>query len=192
MKTNVLLIAALLLVSVHISAVAEETPVNAGLAIVAKSQDVFKVIFKNERAVSKIRMNIYNASSNLIYTEVVSGDGFIRPLRFSGLVPGEYTIEITDGTTKHSEKINYRPAPAASKKAVHVSKIAGEEKYLVSVANATGEKVTINIYDEFDRLLHTETRQINDQFAQVYNVKNKKVSSVEVIDEAGNKRVSRF
>ena len=192
MKRNVLLIAALLLVSVHISAVAEETPVNAGLAVVAKGPDVFKVIFKNDRAVSKIRMNIYNSSSNLIYTEVVSGDGFIRPLRFSGLVPGEYTIEISDGVSKRSEKINYRPAAPASKKAVHVSKLAGEEKYLVSVANAAGERVTINIYDEFDRLVHTETRQINDEFAQVYNVKSKKVSSVEVIDEAGNKKVSRF
>jgi hypothetical protein len=192
MKRNVLLIVALLLVSVHISAVAEENPVNAGLAVVAKGPDLFKVIYKNERAVSKIRMNIYNSSSNLIYTEVVSGDGFIRPLRFSGLLPGEYTVEISDGVNKRSEKIVYRPAAAASKKAVHVSKIAGEEKYLVSVANASGEKFTINIYDEFDRLVHTETRLIADEFAQVYNVKNKKVSSVEIIDQAGNKKVSRF
>lgn len=192
MKKNVLLIAALLLVSVQISAVAEENPGNTGLAVVAKGPDVFKVIFKNDRASTRLRMNIYNASSNLIYTEVVSGNGFIRPLKFAGLVPGEYTIEITDGVSKRTETINYLPASSASKKVVHVSKLAGDERYLISVANAAGEKVTINIYDDFDRLVHTESRQIANEFAQVYNMKNRKVSSIEVIDQAGNKRVSRF
>ena len=90
--------------------------------------------------------------------------------------------------------MNYQPEKvSASKKVVHVSRIAGEEeKYVVSLANAGNETITINIYDNFDRLVHNETKKINGEFAQIYTVKNKKVSSIEVVDEAGNRKVSRF
>jgi hypothetical protein len=192
MKRNVLLIAALFLMSVHISAVAEEDPRNAGLAVVAKGADVFKVIYKTE-AVSRIKFNIYNASSQLVYSEVMNSDGFIRPLKFTGLVPGEYTIEISDGSTKRTERVNYQPEKLSSKKVIHVSKLTGdEEKFLVTLAKVSSEKVTINFYDSFERLVYSETRQVSGEFAQVYNIKRKNVSSVEVVDEAGSKKVTRF
>ncbi len=193
MKTNVLLIAALFMVSA-IGAVAEENPGNTGFAVVPKGTDVFKVIYKTEKTYGRVKMNIYNAESQLIYSETVTGGGFIVPVKFSGLAAGTYTIEIADGANRVTETVNYQPAKAAaSKKVVHVSRLAGEnEKYIVSLANAGTETVTINIYDNFDRLVFNETKKITGEFAQIYTVKNKKVSSIEVIDEAGNRKVSRF
>lgn len=193
MKTNVLLIAALFMVS-SIGAFAEENPGNTGFVVVPKGTDVFKVIYKTEKNYGRVKMNIYNAQSQLIYSETVTGGGFIVPVKFSGLAAGAYTIEIADGSNRVTQTVNYQPAKvAASKKVVHVSRIIGdEEKYVVSLANAGNETVTINIYDNFDRLVHNETKKINGEFAQIYTVKNKKVSSIEVIDEAGNRKVSRF
>ncbi len=193
MKTNVLLIAALIMVT-SIGAVAEENPGNTGFAVVPKGTDVFKVIYKTEKTNGRVKMNIYNAESQLIYSETVTGGGFIVPVKFSGLAAGAYTIEIADGSNRVTQTVDYQPAKvSASKKVVHVSRIVGEdEKYVVSLANAGNETVTINIYDNLDRLVHNETRKINGEFAQIYTVKNKKVASIEVIDEAGNRKVSRF
>ena len=91
MKTNVLLIAALIMVS-SIGAVAEENPGNTGFAVVPKSADVFKVIYKTEKNYGRVKMNIYNAESQLIYSETVTGGGFIVPVKFSGLAAGAYKI----------------------------------------------------------------------------------------------------
>src|SRR4051812_22110754 len=104
MKLNVLVIAALVLVSNALLANNDE-PRN--LAVVpVKGSDVFKVIYKNENA-SRVKLNVYNENGVVVFSETSVTDGFIRPLNFSGLAQGEYSVEITEGTTKSVEKITY-------------------------------------------------------------------------------------
>jgi hypothetical protein len=138
-------------------------------------------------------MNIYGPQSQLIFTESFTGlEGFIRPVNFSGLAAGEYTIELIDAAGKKVERVNYQPVKT-SKKNIHISSIAkGEKKYLVSVADAGEETITVRIYDNLNNVIHTESRDVKGEFAQVYVVKNTGPVTIEVTDEAGNIKSSRF
>ena len=75
MKTKSLLIAALVVVSATVSTFAKEEPTKAGLAIVpVKGSQTFKVIYKSE-STGSTKVNIYNAESKVIFTEMVSNSG---------------------------------------------------------------------------------------------------------------------
>ena len=192
MKTKSLLIAVLLMASAALSAVGKEDPRKTGMAIVpVKGSEVFKVIYKGESA-GKVKLNIYNAASQVIFSETFNGvDGFIIPVNFKGLQFGEYTIELIDANGKKLEKITFSPNKATN--AVHVSKIAGDNKFLLSVANATDSKVTVKIYDAQNNLVHTETKAISGNFAQVYKFTNPSASyTFQVSDDNGNLRTIAF
>lgn len=195
MKTKSLFLAALVMISAVVSAVGKDEPRTAGLAVVpVKGSQVFKVIYKAE-SVSKIKMNIYNAYSQLIFTETFNGiDGFIRPVNFSGMEAGEYTVELISSAGKKVEKINYQPAKTGkSAKNIHISNLAKDgNKYLVSVTDASDEIITVKIYDNANNLIHNEKREVKEAFAQVYVIKNANNVTIEISDEAGTIKSSRF
>lgn len=194
MKANALLIAALLLIGSTISTVAKEDPRNARHAVVpVKGSSIIKVIYKADVS-SKIKIHVYNSASQIVFSEIITSEGFIRPLNFSGLQPGEYTIELTEGSNKIVEKVVYNPhkAAAVTKRIVHVSRVSDDNKYLVSIKDAAGEKITLRFYDIFNNLVYSESREVTGEFAQVYWLKNHKNVTVEVTDENGNSKYSRF
>jgi hypothetical protein len=195
MKTNVIFLAALITISSGFNAVAKEDPRNIGLAVVpVKGSEVFKVIYKGETS-SKVRINVYNSSSQIVFSEVLSGtDGFIRPLNFAGLKAGEYTIELVEGANKKSEKIIYSPAGSVtSNKFIRVTKLnESEGRFLVAVGNAGTEAITVRILDRNSNLLYTETREVSGDFAQVYRVKDSEGVSFEISDATGLTKTSRF
>jgi hypothetical protein len=191
MKTKSLIIAALVTMSAIVTAVGKDEP-RAGLVVVpVKGSEVFKVIYRGENT-GRVKLNVYNAESQIIFSEVLTGvDGFIRPLNFSGLQSGEYTVELIDATGKRVEKVSYQPYK--SNKYVHVSKLVKEEgKYLISVANAGNEKINVKIYDAANNLIHNETREVSGEFAQLYAVKNANAVTFEISDSNGNLKTSRF
>lgn len=193
MKTKSLFLAALVTLSVVVSAVGKDEPRTTGLAVVpVKGSQVYKVIYRTESQ-SRIKLNIYGPQSQLIFTESFAGiEGFIRPVNFSGLAAGEYTIELVDATGKKVERVNYQPYKAARKN-IHIASIAKEDKkYLVSIADAGEETITVSIYDSLNNVIHTESRNVKGSFAQVYVVKTPGSVTIEVTDEAGNTKVSRF
>ena len=194
MKSKVLAIAALIMFSAGISALANEDPSNRLAVVPVKGSEVIKVIYKGEN-VTKVKLYVYNASSQLVFAETINGvDGFIRPLNFSGLKAGEYTIELLEGGVKRSEKIFYAPAKAAtSSKAIHVSKINAEQgRFLVSIQNAGTETITVRILDRSNNELFSETREISGEFAQVYRVKDNAEVKFEIYDNSGLTKSSRF
>jgi hypothetical protein len=171
MNTKSFYIAALIVMAGAVTAVGKDEPRNAGLAVVpVKGSEVFKVIYKGESA-AKVKLNVYNSFSQIVFSETVnSNGGFIRPLNFSGLTFGEYTIELTDASGKKSEKVNYQPAKFESQ--VHISKLAETDKYLLSVTQNSGEIVTVKIFDEASNLIFTDTRSDAGDFAKLYSLKN--------------------
>lgn len=193
MKTKSLFIAAVATV-LSLTAFGNEEPSNSkGLAVVpVKGSEVFKVIYKGD-AVGKVRLNIYNQASELVFTESISGlDGFIRPLNFSGLKAGEYTLEIIDAAGKKVERVNYQPNK--SSKYVHISKVADEEgKFLIAVSGTGKEEINVRIYDSASNLVHNESKVIDGSYAQVYNIK--KITGAvtfQVTDNAGNVKTVSF
>ncbi|MBT1708287.1 hypothetical protein KK062_08630 [Fulvivirgaceae bacterium PWU5] len=193
MKARSLFIAALF-AAASLAAFGKEEPSNRGLAVVpVKGAEVFKVIYKGETA-GKVKLNIYNTQSQLVFTETFNGtDGFICPLNFTGLAYGDYTIELIDATGKKTEKVSFKPAVAAAKN-VHISKLAKENgKYLVSVAAQGNEQISVKIYDAANNLVHSETKTVDGNFAQLYTVKNVNGAlTFEVTDNAGNTKTVRF
>jgi hypothetical protein len=194
MKTKSLLFTALVMISAVVSAVGKDEPRRTGMAVVpVKGSGIYKVIYKGETA-GKVRLNIYNASAQLILTETFNGvDGFICPLNFAGLQAGDYTIEIVDGTGKKIEKISYLAKKNA--KFIHVSKISNEAgKFLLSVVNgAANEEISVKIYDDKNNLIHTESKELKGDFAQVYKVGNLSTSyTFEISDKSGNVKTYNF
>jgi hypothetical protein len=197
MKTNAILIAALIVLGAGVSAVAKDDPGNLGLAVLpVKGSDVFKIVYKTENS-NRVKLNLYNEVGQLVFSETITSEGFIRPLNFSSLTPGEYVVEVTDGDSKQIEKISHRVAApedaATTDKIVHVARIEGsEERIILSIANADSETFVVNIFNENDNLIYSETANVEGSDARLYNVKNGKVSRVEVTDNAGVKSVKQF
>lgn len=195
MKTNAILIAALIVLGAGVNAVAKEDPRNVGFAVVpVKGSDVFKVIYKNENS-NRAKLNLYNAGGQLVFSETINSEGFIRRLNLSSLTPGEYTVEVLDGASKQIEKISHREdaSEVGPGKVVHVARVVGpDEKFVLSIANAGSENFVVNIYNENDNLIYTETAKVEGSDARLYYVKNGKVSRLEVTDGVGVKSVKKF
>lgn len=193
MKTKSLFFAALILVSAVTLAAGKDEP-RKGMAVVpVKGSEIFKVIYKGETT-GKVKLSILDSNSKVILTQTMNGvDGFICPLNFAGLTPGEYTIEVVDASGKKSEKIVYGTQKSVSH--VHVSKIKSEVgKYLLSVNNVSNANLyTVKIYDSRDNLIYTESKEATGNFAQVYKFQNSFASyTFEVSDNAGNTKTIRF
>ncbi|MEJ7646618.1 MAG: hypothetical protein WKF87_18620 [Chryseolinea sp.] len=193
MKTKSLYIAALMMVAVAVTAVGKDEPGSTGLAVVSsKGSEVFKVIYKGEN-LGKVKLNVYNASSEIIFSETMNGvSGFIRPLNFSGLQFGEYTIELTDATGKKVEKVSYQPAKSAAD--IHVAKLANNEgKFLLSVANSGAQTITVKIFDQANNLVHISSKDISGDYAQLFSVKDVTgVLTFEISNNNGNLRTIQF
>lgn len=192
MKTKSLFFAGLVLASTVAFAAGKNEPRTGMVIVPVKGSEVFKVIYKGE-ATGKVKLNIYNENARVIMTETFNSvDGFICPLNFAGLEPGGYTIELVDVTGKKFEEVI-----TLSKKAdkyVHISRINGESKYLLSVANITStDQVNVKIFDGRNNLIHSETKALNGDFAQVYKLDGESSSyTFEVSDNSGIIKTSRF
>jgi ribosomal protein S8 len=190
MKTKSLFITALVIIGAFASAVGKDEPRNAGLAVVpVKGSEVFKVIYRGETA-GKVKLNVYNSESKIIFSETLTSEGFIRPLNFTGLESGEYTVELIDATGKKVEKVSYKSAK--TNKYIHISKLADGNKFMVAVANPGNSQINVRIFDAQNNLLHSEVREVSSDFAQLYSVKSLLGVTVEVSDSTGNVKTIRF
>ncbi len=191
MKTKSIYFAALLVIVAAVTAIGKDEP-TLGMAILsANGSDVVRVIYKGETA-GKVKINIYDASSKLVFTENRNSvEGFILPLNFSGLQFGKYKIELTDASGTKAETVDYQPAKSLNN--IHVTKLSESGKFLLSVAKAGNEDITIRIFDEFNNLVHDSNKQISDDFAQVFAIKNfKGACRFEVTNGKGQTTVARF
>lgn len=192
MKIKSALVATFLMVSVGLYAVAGEEPGNTGFVVLpVKGSETFKVIYKGESQ-AKVTLNLYDAKANLIFTESNSGKGFIRPLNFRELTPGEYTIEVVSATGKRVEKVVYQPKPSSN--LFHVTRLAdAQDKFLLSVKGNESDSITVKIYDDLNNLIHSEVKEVSGSFAQVYRVTNlKSAVTFHVSDSTGNVKVVSF
>lgn len=187
MKTKNVVLSVLVTMFVSALAMANE-PGNPKVVVVSQKSGVFKVIYKG-RNVGKVSMKIFNAQGQEVFAEIIKGmNGFMRPVNFEGMEPGEYTIEIADQNGKQIQKISYRNE--TSVKSVHVTKIADEDKYLLAIANKGSEQINIRIYDGASNLVHDENMTITGNFGLVYNLKQVAgTPTFEVTDKTGNIKV---
>ena len=190
MKTKKLFLALLIMVSAVAAAFGNDGP---DLTVVPlKASGVFKVIYKGNTA-GKVKLNIFDSQGKIIHSDNITGkNGFICPLNFRGLPSGSYTIEVVDEFGRYREEVVYEPS--ADLKSIHVSRVIDtDNKFLLSVANARNEVVRVKIFDIHQRLLFSESKVLNGDFAQVYRMTPAMNHyTFEVSDAAGNRRSFTF
>jgi len=107
MKTKSVVFA-LMLAFVSVAAIAAD-PVGPKVVIInQKESGIFKVIYEGAQT-GKVSLKIFNESGKVVFAETINRiDGFIRPVNFSGMEAGEYTIEISDASGKQINKLEYK------------------------------------------------------------------------------------
>lgn len=190
MKTKSLYVAALMVLAAAFTAVGKDEPA-LGLAVVpVKGSEVFRIIYKGESP-SKVKLSVYNSASQVVFSESMGAvGGFIRPLNFSGLEFGEYTVELTDASGKKTEKISYQPAKETTN--VHVAKLTQADKFLLSVTNGGNETITVKIFDQASNLVHISSKEIVGEFAQLFSVKELEGVTFEISNSKGALKTVRF
>lgn len=170
--------AVLTLVAIVMSAFAFAATPSKMAVINQQKSETIKVYYEGATP-GRVTLKIYDNLGKEVFAETIKGlSKFMRPLNFSGMERGVYTIEITDENGKQVQKVNYETASEnidgtneiTSIKALHVSKLQ-DGKYLVSVANEGSEQINIRIFDNNNNLVHDENRTVTDGLGVVYNLK---------------------
>jgi len=177
--------AALVLITSSAFATAPEPA--SGISVLRKGE-LFKLLYKGEKY-TDVKVFILNQDNEVIFTEKIRGtDGFIRPYNFSNLPQGSYSFELIDNLGNREIKhVDYKLE--SRKKVMHVVRVGGTtDKFVLSVPNTGDSQLSINIYDDHGRMIHTEKEQVNGDFARVYNIKEHAGRvTFEVIDNSGKR-----
>lgn len=184
MKANSIFTAVLMVIGVAVASAQT-------VAVEKKGSNVFKVTYKDETA-GKVKMSIFNAAGTEVFAETFKDvKSFARPLNFTGMEHGEYTVELVANTGKKVEKFNY--TLESSLKNVHLAKIANEAKYVLAVTSAGTDPINVKIFDSANQLVLDENKNSNNGFATVYNLKNLSGAfTIEVSDLSGNTKTIRY
>jgi hypothetical protein len=190
MKTkNVILTA---LVAMFVSALAfAKDPGTPKVVVVNQKSGVFKVIYEGQKS-SKVTMRILSANGTEVFSENLGAvSGFVRPVNFTGMATGDYTIEIADLVGTQSQKVSYNKE--VSTNAIHIARIAESSKYLLAVANKGSEEINVKIFDGANNLVHDENMTVNGNFGLVYNLKQVAgAPTFEVTDKTGNVKTIKY
>jgi hypothetical protein len=188
MKTKSILLAALVMIS---SVALADEPGSPKLVVLSqKESGLFKVIYENPKT-SKVKMTILNSDGDALFTESIKAtDGFILPVNFKGMTPGEYSIEVTDGSTTQIQKVSYITSAKAQN--VHIAKLSNEaNKYLLSVASEGA--INVRILDGANNIIHDQNVSVNGPVGLVYNLKAVTgAPTFEVTDNAGNVKTIKY
>lgn len=153
--------------------------------------NIIKVIYKSETS-ENVRMKIYNEAGNVVYAHTIKVvNGFMLPINLARLAFGEYTIEIAGKSGVQSKKIKYGVEVAQARansvlKTVHVSKVADQNKYIMSIINEGSQWINVKIFDGSDTLIHSESRMIKGNNGLVYTLEQiVGIPTFEVTDKTG-------
>jgi hypothetical protein len=178
--------AALLVVTTTAFAKTPDEPAS-GISVLQKGE-LIKLLYKGDKY-ADVKVYILNQDNEVIFSEKIKGThGFIRPYNFSNLPEGNYSFELVDYIGRREiEHIDYKLEPR--KKVMHVVRVGGTtDKFVLSVPNSGQSRLSINIYDDRGRVMHTENEQISGDFAKVYNIKDHSGKiTFEVVDNKGKR-----
>jgi hypothetical protein len=178
---------ALMMALVSVAAFAAD-PVGPKMVVVnQKDPATFKVIYEGLQT-EKLTLRILNSDGKRVVAETISGvDGFMRTVNFAGMTSGEYTIEVSSSTRKKTQKINYQPITEG---AIHIAKLATENKYLLTVSNA--KEVNVKIYDGTNNLVHDQNLAVNGSLGLVYDLRKISGSPKFEVSNATETKVVRY
>jgi len=182
-KISLLFVGVLFCTLVFANGTDEPGPSSSVAVTNSTGSSLFKLYYSAYMA-ADVTVSIYHPSGKLLLKEKMKKtDGFIRPYNFERLGEGDYTIEVEDENGRHIEKVHY--SAGKIDKLINIVKLADEGKYLLTVASKAADNVMINIYNEKNELIHSQERFVEKEFAEVINLKNRKIFTIEVTDSKG-------
>lgn len=152
--------------------------------------EVFKIIYEGNGN-GKVVLEISDRNGKLVFSETTTGlNKFMRPINFTDMEAGVYTITTKDENGVQQQTVNYKVTNGSAKQGIvsaHVNKLQNG-KYLLTVANKGTGKVSVAILDGNDNVIHTDSLTVSNYLGLVYNLKHVEGQpSFEITDEAGNK-----
>lgn len=175
---------------VTFGAMAGKGPAAAGVAVV-NDGTTLKLYYKGT-AEANVKVAILDANGKKVFSEVLKNvDGFIRPYNLSAIPAGEYTIEVADENSTHTEKVLIGRKPAAE--LANLVRVGGEEgKYLLTVPTKEPKDISVRILAD-DQVVYDEVQAISSDFARIYNLKKVKGAvTFEIKDQKGNMKVVSY
>jgi hypothetical protein len=170
------------------------------MVVVSQKPGVFKVIYEGGIS-ERVNLRIVNEAGLEVYSEVIrSENGFSRPINFSGMLDGDYTIELTDKNGKQEHTITYHfPAnnnsiayPSIADK-VHIAKTSEAGKYLLAIVHQGSDRLNVKIYDGEDTMILDKNLTVSGNFGLVYNLIHIKGSpTFEVTDQSGKVKTVKY
>jgi len=161
---------------------------SASTAAVTNSEgsSVFKLYYKGEQKCS-VKVSILNEQGKSVFSESIrSKNGFVRPYNFSELGVGTYTILIEDAQGIQKQKVTYAEGKIDKiEKQINLVKLNEEGKYLVLVKSKSSDRINVSVYDQFNKLIHSQDKTVKDDFAEVLNLKNINQFTIEISDSNG-------
>lgn len=149
----------------------------------SNGSSVFKLFYKGEQA-GLVKVSIVDEADKIVFTESIKNKrGFVRPYNFNKLGMGAYTMVIEDNQGRQTKEIIY--AATKIEKFVNLIKINEHGKYLLMVKSESSDQISINIFDESNKLIHSHDKIVNKDFAEVLNIKDINQFTIEVSDSNG-------
>jgi len=162
---------------------------SSSFKMVAKSEVKFEFSYSSLKR-GDVCVTIYNEKGYLMSSKTVKNAKlFKRIYDFRKLEPGNYTIMVRNdsGTTK--QEIKYKVKEVRLK--AYVGKLPDNKAIKLHVGNFNNEKaVSVKIYNQDKRLLHTDVISAKGSFSRVYNLKNISAKSVNVMIENDGETIS--
>lgn len=171
-----------LMLMVNIAAIAgKQKDLEDRVNIVQIEEGVFNLIYVQD-APSMIDLKIVNSDGQVVLEEKMKRKtGFKRNYDLTNLKEGTYLVRFAENGKKIEKEVSNNRSEIAS-----FSKIGNSDKVRLSIGETFSE-VTLNIYDDKDRLIHQEFIPQTEGILKIYDLSkviSRKVS-ISLVDKRG-------
>ena len=190
-KISLLFVGVLLCTLVFANGTDDPNASSSSVAVTnARGSSLFKLYYTANVA-DNVKVSIISSTGKTIFTETIKKiKGFVRPYNFEGMNIGEYAIQIENAAGKKIENIYYDAGKID--KLVNMVKLQDQGKYLLTVKSSTADNVNVNIYDADNKLILTQRKHIDKDFAEVFNLKSINSFTIEVTDKSGLVKTMKY
>jgi len=149
---------------------------------VLKNGSTIKLLYKGAQQ-SDVKVAIFNDANQVVFSEKIKNThGFARPYNFSELPEGRYSFRLIDDAGIAMENVTYEKQ-REEKKVMHLLRLPGTNKLLLSIPNSGSQNISVTIYDERNEVLYAGEEKLQGEFAQVYNLEKYKGNFTFVVSD---------
>jgi hypothetical protein len=187
-----LTIMAVLLTVISAASFAEERKISetSKFKMVATSDGKYNFYYVAEDA-SDVCVTIYDANGMRVSSKTEKQiKNFKRTYDFSKLAPGKYTIVVRNESGSADQEISHLVKVKEVRLKTFVSKIPDSKSIKLHVGDFDpNEIVLVKIYNQNDKILHTEEIKKASSFSRVYNLNVRQLKSVRIsVENNGEKQ----